>query len=234
MHPAALDHMRICVEQYMPADRRLTVVDVGSQIAAQSLNHRMVLEDRDIDYIGIDIEAGENVDRVMPRPYTFPVKSRSADFVISGQALEHIPFPWVTMMEIARVLKPGGRAFITVPSRGHEHYGQDCWRYYPDSFRALAAYAKLRMVEAHTDFPPRLEGSRRYDYARIDYRRNYWGDSVGVFRKPKGYPEKRMTLVRAFSRLYANHVGGLQDVPRPKANPARGRRPVTGRPGAKV
>ncbi|MFI6873188.1 methyltransferase domain-containing protein [Streptomyces sp. NPDC050400] len=216
MHASAYAHMKLCVDQYLPAEGRHRVVDLGSRISDKQVRtHRALLTGHDIDYVGVDVLDGRNVDRVMTKPYRIPVKSRSADFVISGQAFEHIPFFWATMLEIARVLRPGGTALITAPSRGHVHDAQDCWRYYPDGMRALAAYTGLELVETHTDFPP-FKGIR-HDYPAIDAAHSYWGDTVGVFRRPRKYPALRMRLVRGVTCWWANRVGGVDGVPLPGA-----------------
>ncbi|TXL88908.1 methyltransferase domain-containing protein [Streptomyces sp. IB2014 016-6] len=221
MHRSAYEQMELCVKEYMPASGRHRVVDLGSRISPkQSLTHRSLLDGRDVDYIGVDVLDGPNVDIVMRRPYRIPVRSRTADFVISGQAFEHIPFFWASMMEIARVLRPGGLAFVTAPSRGHVHDAQDCWRYYPDGFRAMAAFSGLELAEGYTDFPP-MKGIR-FDYAAIDGKRAYWGDSVGVFRRPRR-PRRRLWeyTVRELTVRYANRVGGVDSIPLPE--------PVAGR-----
>ena len=98
---------------------------------------------------GLDMTDGKNVDVVAKDPYKFPLESNSFDLVISGQAFEHIEFPWLTIREIERVLKPGGFAIIIAPSSGAEHrYPNDCWRFYPDGMRALGKWAKLDCMEA--------------------------------------------------------------------------------------
>ena len=220
MHKSAYKQMELCVKEYMPANRRHRVVDLGSRVSdKQSVTHRDMLGQHDIDYVGVDVLDGPNVDAVMTKPYRIPLKSSSADFVLSGQAFEHIPFFWVTMMEIARVLKPRGMAFITAPSRGHVHDAQDCWRYYPDGFRSMAAYSGLDLREAYTDFPP-VTGIR-HDYAAIDAEHAYWGDSVGVFQKPRRYRRLSMFFVRELTVRWANHIGGVEGTPLP--TPVAGR-----------
>ena len=57
----------------------------------------------------------------MEKPYRIPVKSGSFDIVLSGQVFEHVPLFWASLLEIARVMKPEGYFFLTVPSRGHVH-----------------------------------------------------------------------------------------------------------------
>ncbi|MGY1829635.1 class I SAM-dependent methyltransferase [Geodermatophilus sp. SYSU D01180] len=53
-----------------------------------------------------------------------PFPDGSIDRVIASEVLEHIPDDGTAMAEIARVLKPGGRAAVTVPRYGPERV---CW-----------------------------------------------------------------------------------------------------------
>jgi SAM-dependent methyltransferase len=133
-------------------------------------------------------------------------------------------------MEISRVLKPGGLVFLIAPSRGHRHGTYDCWRFYPDSMRALAAFARMELLEAYVDMPPRKEESKRLDYAAIDSRRSYWGDAVGVFRKPTR-PSLQARVMGELVTRWANRVGELESVPRRSRGPRqRRRRAAAGRP----
>ncbi len=160
----------------------------------------------------------------MKQPYRFPVPSRTVDFLIAGAVFEHVPFVWATVLEIARVLRPGGHAFVVAPSRGHVHNVYDCWRFYPDGYRALAAWSALTLLEVFTDFPPKIEGKNHHDHAAINPQRSYWGDSVAVFQKPKrGYPEVKLGLLRRVVQHWANARPDLESVPRPPADPARKR-----------
>ncbi|SHG62597.1 Methyltransferase domain-containing protein [Jatrophihabitans endophyticus] len=212
MHTSAMNHMRLSVEQYLKRDRHYDVLDFGSQAAGNGRTHREVLVDHDVTYTGVDVVAGENVDIVMAKPYRIPARARSFDVVITGSAFEHIPFMWASFLEIARVLRPGGLVFLTAPSRGHIHFDMDCWRFYPDSMRALAAFARMQLLEAHTDMPPKHPRGG-VDYARVDYERNYWGDTVGVFRKPQEY-SMLVAPVREVIVWWANRVNGIEHVPR--------------------
>ena len=214
MHQSAYDHMALCIEKFMPNDRHYRVLDLGGRLSpGQKMTHRKLLAGFDMQYVALDVQPGNNVDIVMKKPYTIPAPSRSADILLSGQVFEHIPFFWATMLEIARVLRPGGRAFITAPSRGHVHSTYDCWRYYPDGYRAMAAHSGLTLLEAHTDFPPKDD--HRHDFTAIDRSRSYWGDSVGVFEKPARYPHVRAAVVGTVTRWWANRIGSLEGVPQP-------------------
>lgn len=224
MHYSQYLQMAHSVETYMPTEGRLHVLEVGSRNAsAEDRTHRELMKGRDVAYVGIDLLPGHNVDLVMKRPYTFPIPARSVDVLIAGSVFEHIPFVWATMLEVARVLRPGGQAFVTAPSRGHEHNVYDCWRHYPDGYRALAAWSELELRDVFTDFPPRRKDKpHHHDYSAINNARSYWGDSVAVFQKPtKGYPELKVAALRAAVRTWANARPDLEGVPRPRVDPAR-------------
>jgi SAM-dependent methyltransferase len=209
MHPSAFEHMAQCIKEYVPTTGRLRVVDVGSRnLRSRKPTHRELFESYDAEYIGVDIVMGPNVDLKMTRPYRLPFRANSTDVVVSSQVFEHIPFMWVSMIEIARVLKPNGYAFIIAPSRGHRHGSPDCWRFYPDGMRALAVWSGLELCEASTDFPPHVGSTVRFNYSAIDPA-EYWGDAVGVFRKPTGYPRVRTAIVRSVVTTWGNHVGGI-------------------------
>jgi SAM-dependent methyltransferase len=159
----------------------------------------------------------------MKKPYRIPLKSRSVDVVLSGQVFEHVPFFWASLLEIARVMKPRAYFFMTVPSRGHIHSTYDCWRVYPDGLRAMAAWSRLTLLEAFTDFPPPINqaagGRRKHIFTQIDSKNYYWGDTVGVFQRPVRYPSVRAAVLRGAVLRWVNQIGGLKGVPVPGADP---------------
>ena len=213
MHASAMAQMQRCVDTHLSRGRRYRVVDFGSRISdGQGNSHRDVFAGYDVDYVGVDIDGGRNVDVVMEQPYKIPLRSNSVDVIVSGQVFEHVPFFWASFMELARILRPGGLIIVTIPSRGHTHDVYDCWRFYPDSLRAIAAVSRLELLEGTTDFPPTTDG-RRFDYAGIDRANAYWGDTVGVLRKPAGYPALEVWLFRTVAVWWANRVGDLSRVP---------------------
>lgn len=210
--------MRSVIDRYLSQGGHYDVVDFGSRTSPnQTATHRELLKGHDVTITGLDIKEGNNVDVIMTKPYSIPLKSNSADLIITGQVYEHIPFFWVSFLEMARVVRPRGLIFMTVPSRGHVHDVYDCWRFYPDSMRALAAHAGLELLEATTDMPPTYE-NKRLNYAAIDEKNAYWGDTVGVFRKPTHYPAK-IAIARKVMQWWAHSVGDLSNhpIPKPKA-----------------
>ena len=181
MHQSSLDKMLAFRNKYLTIKKNeeLLILDLGSLDVNGSyreyFDHAL---GADWTYCGIDMAAGKNVDIVLKNPYNWrEIKSNSADVLISGQAFEHIEFFWITMLEIARVLKPGGMCCIIAPSGGVEHrYPVDCWRFYPDGFAALTRFARLELVEVFTQWEP---DSRYTEHSNI------WRDTVLVCRKPR-------------------------------------------------
>ena len=89
--------------------RPLKVLDIGSQDVNGTF--KPLFNKTGWHYVGLDIEAGPNVDLIPEEPYYWDeIASGSYDVVISGQAYEHTEFFWLTQLEISRVLKVGGIA----------------------------------------------------------------------------------------------------------------------------
>lgn len=169
------------VDAHLNPAARLSIADIGSYDVNGS--YRPLFANPGWHYQGLDLAAGPNVDLVLTSPYRLPFAAESLDVVISGQAFEHVEYFWLTWLEVVRALKPGGIAFLIAPSRGPEHrYPVDCWRFYPDAYRALARWSATDLIEASTDWQPHPEE----DSAA-------WGDTVGVFVKPHAWSLKRKT-----------------------------------------
>lgn len=165
MHDASYAIMSHLVDAYVNPDLPLYVLDVGSRDVNGS--YRPLFARPAWRYDGADMVAGPNVDIVLKDPYHWVLPDGSYDLVISGQTFEHVEFFWLTWLEMVRTVKPGGMIFLIAPSKGRVHrHPTDCWRFYPDSMRALALYGEVDLLAAET------------------LRTNPWGDTVGVFRKP--------------------------------------------------
>jgi SAM-dependent methyltransferase len=69
-----------------------------------------------------------------------PFEDASFDCVICTEVLEHCPNPGAVLGEIRRVLKPGGRLFLTTPFIAPLHeMPYDFYRYTPSALRELAS-----------------------------------------------------------------------------------------------
>lgn len=170
MHQSSIDNMKLMLDKISLFDHNdeITVVDYGGRKVENQNNYYSLFRTNDnIKYIGVDICEGEGVDIVLSDPYKSPLDDNSIDIVITGQMFEHCEFFWLTILDMARIIKPGGYILAVTPSGGPVHrYPVDCWRFYPDSYAALCKWAKLDLVESwHTPI-------------------GKWSDMVGIMRKP--------------------------------------------------
>lgn len=178
MHQSSMDKMKVFRDVYLKDFFKspLKIFDLGSCDVNGS--YRNLFDNPLWKYVGMDLNDGKNVDIILDNPYHWGcVGTESVDVLISGQAFEHIEFFWITMLEISRILKAGGLCCIIAPSGGSEHrFPVDCWRFFPDGFKALAKFARMEILEVHTQWNP--------DPGYTDFS-NSWRDTVLVGRKPK-------------------------------------------------
>lgn len=191
MHKSSYRIMTGFVQKYISSNKECTVLDIGSQLidGQQGLgSYKQLFENMPkVKYTGVDMVSGLNVDVVLKSPYDWSnISANSVDFVISGQMLEHVEFPWLTFIEINRVLKPGGVCCIIAPSSGIMHnYPLDCYRYYPDGMAALAGYASLEVLEVYAE----------WETDKYPERNPEWRDCVLIARK------RQNTFMRKFKNV---------------------------------
>lgn len=196
MHDSALDKARVFRNAYLAEVEQtpLVVLDVGSAIAeSNQKSNRDVMSNPNWRLLGIDIELGLNVDIVVTDPYDWTeISTASVDVVTCSEVFEHAEFFWITMLEIARVLKANGLAFITSPSSGPLHrFPVDCWRFYDDAFQALAKYAQLNLLESQVQWAPAYQKGIQ------------WRDCSAVLQRPTRSPAEEAV---AFARVVAGKM----------------------------
>lgn len=149
MHLASYKKIEFMVrfyEKFFTEDNGfIKVLDIGSCGVGRC--YRDIFTDSKYKYVGLDMVKGPNVDIVPKNIYQWDeIEDETFDVVISGQAFEHIEYPWLTIKEIARILKPSGFCFIIAPNAGIEHKApRDCYRYYADGLLALAKWADMKV-----------------------------------------------------------------------------------------
>jgi len=143
MHGNALDSAKRFYDTYFPVtEEKYKVVEIGSFDVNGSI--RSCVGSNISDYVGLDFESGPGVDVVLTDPYTFPFQDNTFDILVTSSCFEHSEMFWLTFLEGMRILKPSGLFYYNVPSSwmSYHRYPFDCWRFYPDSARALETWAK--------------------------------------------------------------------------------------------
>jgi len=167
MHGSSLKNMEIFFDKYLKVNDK--ILDVGSLKVSKQITYKDVLpKGKTIEYTGLDIEPGDNVDIVVEDIYKWKnIEDNTFNIAISGQAFEHIEFFWETFKEITRVVKKEGYICIIAPSEGPYHkYPVDCWRFRMGGMEALAKYSGIKLINTY-----------------ICEKNNIWKDCVGVFKK---------------------------------------------------
>ncbi len=157
MHKNSYSKMEWFKNTYLDKNHNLKILDVGSLDQIGDYNYRNIFSEPNWSYTGLDIKAGNNVDIVITDIYNwFEIEDNSFDVIVSGQFFEHLEFFWLTMSQIERVLKPGGRVCIIAPSAGHKHNGDmlNCYRFHEDGLKAMANYVDLEIIHVSVDNRP--------------------------------------------------------------------------------
>jgi SAM-dependent methyltransferase len=110
------------------------VLEVGSRDYGNTSSFRDFY--RQSEYVGVDLSAGKGVDVVAD--LTGGIGSLTPNYfalAICCSVLEHVHKPWLMAENISRLIRPGGRLYISVPWVWRYHpYPDDYFRY---SFRGV-------------------------------------------------------------------------------------------------
>ncbi len=124
----------VSIGQSMPAP---AVLEIGSRNVSGIMR-------RDIfphcsEYVGLDILPGEGVDIVGDvHRLSEACPDHHFDLVYGISVFEHLLFPWKAVLEINRVMKPGGYIHVSShPAWPAHELPWDFWRYQSNGFHAL-------------------------------------------------------------------------------------------------
>jgi hypothetical protein len=204
MHDTALAAGAAFFDVYLPKDKAVSILDLGSMDVNGSLRQVAPPLSR---YIGVDIEEGPSVDIVMQTGAPIPVEKASFDACVSTSCFEHDGMPWQTFISALDCLKPGGLLYINAPSNGPYHaYPVDNWRYYPDAGLALAEWGRksghdVRLVESGT----------------LSRQGEVWNDFVAVFQKARTAANRNSWLIDRFPNATNIRKGEGSPILNPRA-----------------
>lgn len=119
------------VNQLYYLKQRLPDVD-GPVLEVGSRDYGSTASFRDFypaaEYVGLDMSEGKGVDLVMDLSRSIePLREGHFALAICCSVLEHVAKPWIFAGNLTRVVRPGGRLYMSVPW---------VWRYhaYPDDY----------------------------------------------------------------------------------------------------
>ena len=215
MHLTALESFLSFKKTYLNkiSDNKLKIIEIGSQSVNATIKNNI---DSNMEYIGLDIKKGDNVDVVLENPYKFPFNDNSVDVVISISVFEHTEFLWLSYLEILRVLKEDGLFFLNAPSNSKYHrHETDNWRFYPDSSLSLQKWGEFNNFE-----PQVLE-----HYTNFEKGRDIWNDYVSVTIKNKKFvnkfPDRILDTKKNFTNGRKNNLNKIinfQEFPQDQDN----------------
>jgi SAM-dependent methyltransferase len=134
-HPAAAQAVQEFADEHVKAGMK--VLDVGGRDVNGCA--RPIMEAKGAKYTCQDMEEDPSVDVVSPPGDPLPFADGSFDVVMTSSVFEHDPMFWVTIRELSRVTKMGGKIFSSAPGAGPYHaWPGDNWRFYTDAPAALA------------------------------------------------------------------------------------------------
>lgn len=107
-------------------------------------------------YIGVDVAEGPGVDLVVPDNKALPFGDEAFATVVSTEALEHAIDPVGLLLDMVRVLAPGGLLIVTMRGPGFpHHHPPDRWRVMPGT---LAEIAQRLGLSAQESEDPQVSG----------------------------------------------------------------------------
>jgi len=153
----------VYLKQFMPKVAG-PILEVGSKDYGSTSSYRDFYAGT--EYVGIDMEAGKNVDLVVD--LTRGVGELKKDYFALGiccSVLEHVRKPWIFAEHLASVIRPGGALYMSVPW---------VWRYhpYPDDYFRFSWCGVMELFPA-------------FEWTKIFYSTNLANEFVEIeFQKP--------------------------------------------------
>lgn len=106
---------------------------------------------KNTDYRTMDYDSTTGAD-VVGDIHNIPLQEESVDAVICSSVLEHVENPILAVKELHRILKKGGKLFVSVPSiypyHARKGHYPDYWRFFDDTVELLFKdFSKVEYVK---------------------------------------------------------------------------------------
>lgn len=134
----------------------MKVLEIGPE--GSPSNYCKLVNNTTLDWYGLDISL-EFISKD-PNPkfilsdheYNYPIEENTFDIVVSGGVMCNVKQIWLWMAELKRIVKSNGLIITITPvSWPYAAAPVDCWRVYPEGFRALNDFLNLETVLAKYD-----------------------------------------------------------------------------------
>jgi SAM-dependent methyltransferase len=162
---------------------------------------------RTVAYTGLDIHEGDNVD-VVGDAHTLSsqLPGKHYDAVFSVSVFEHLAMPWKAVLEINRVMKPGGLLYIsTHPTIPPHELPWDFWRYSEESFKTLLnASTGFEILESKEGTPGRIL-SLSHDHTTSRVHLTPINQSIAVLARKTASPAPGLSWDIPVTNLLQSH-----------------------------
>jgi predicted SAM-dependent methyltransferase len=142
-----LDHIALIQGPVLEVGSLLPMTNGGYAFWAYNRN----LVEKETEWLGLDFQAGNNVDVVADIENETKLPSDYFQTVLCSEVMEHLYKPWDALKEMHRLLKKDGYILITTlfsfPIHG---YPDDYWRYSPSCMERLMKDAGFRDIKVLT------------------------------------------------------------------------------------
>jgi len=178
-------------EKMAEISKEKLVLDVGGGDRFQKWLQEYKDLFKECDYKTMDYDSftGANV---VGDIHTIPMNDESVDAIICSSVLEHIENPTQAVAEMKRILKPGGKIFVYVPSTYPYHarkgFYPDYWRFFGDTLRFLFKdFSSLEIVKVGGYF------KALFFFIPLQYKIRFIIDPLSYFFDSLFKTEKRTT-----------------------------------------
>jgi SAM-dependent methyltransferase len=130
------------------------------------------------EYVGLDMSEGKGVDVVADLVKGVgPLKENHFALAICCSVLEHVEKPWLFAANLTRVVRPGGRLYMSVPW---------VWRYhaYPDDYFRFSHRGVISLFD-------------EFDWSALFYSTSVGGEFVEITGDGAGVDNQMALMVKA-------------------------------------